>query len=240
VLDELEATVTDVAEPFAVADIPETLRRLEAAFGPGRYTISSLFRDERRRVLDRILDQSVEEARSAFGDVYQRRAPLIRHLTEIGAPVPRPFLLAAEVALNDALRRAFREVTIDPDRVRALLDDARTWSIELDTAGLALVLSATIERLTDRAARQLPEPSLFEHFGEAELGFFERDEGAGALARALPFEVDLWRAQNLFHATLREVYPDLLARAEAGDEVAAAWAEQFRALGRDLSVVVGP
>ncbi len=238
--ERLDRTVSALGDPFGVADLPETLRRLEAEFGPDRYTLSSLFRDEQRRILHRVLDEAVAEARAAFRDVYDQRAPLMRHLAEIDAPVPRPFLLAAEVAVNDALRRAFREVSVDPARIRALLDDARTWSIELDTEGLALVLSGTIERLTDLAASELPQPALFDHFGEAELDFFEQARTLVDLARTLPFEVDLWRAQNLFHEALRTVYPSLLARAESGDAVAAAWAEQFRELGDALAMVVEP
>jgi alpha-amylase/alpha-mannosidase (GH57 family) len=237
---ELDEDRAALEEAFGLADIPETLRRLNGSFGPTTYTLRSLFRDEQHRILRRILDASIASARSAFDGVYRERAPLMRYLTEMGATVPRPFLLAADIAVNDALRGAFVGETVDTDRVDALLEDATTWGIELDTEGLALVLSRTVERLTDLAAQELREPSLFEHFGRAQIAFFRQATALVALADRLPFEVDLWRAQNLVHDTLRDVHPELRTRAAAGDPVARAWSAHIEELAEALSVVVGP
>ncbi|MGH3442639.1 MAG: DUF3536 domain-containing protein [Nitriliruptorales bacterium] len=236
-------TRKDLEEAFAVADFPETIRRLDHHFGRGarttnRFTLKSLFHDEQQRILGLILDESVADARAAYRNIYRTRASLMRYLRRIGARVPRTFHSAAEIAVNDDLRRAFQSEDVDPARVHALLDDAAAWDLELDTVGLALELNRTIEHLTERVREQLPEPRLFERFGEAELGFLQHARTLVELARSLPFEVDLWRAQNLCHDVLRRIGAELRTRSDEGDEVAKAWFEHLRLLSDALEVSV--
>ncbi|MFN2556875.1 MAG: DUF3536 domain-containing protein [Nitriliruptorales bacterium] len=238
-----QATLEDLDSAFTIADFPETVRRLDRHFGPSRYSLRTLFRDEQRALLNRILDSSVAEAATAYRTIYRTRAPLMRYLTDLGARLPRTFHRAAEVAINDDLRHAFEDSRLDPHRVLALLDDARTWDVELDTAGLAHVLNTTIAGLTRRIGRQLSEcswlaPSSSECDDEGLLVAFERAEILVALARSLPFEVNLWQAQNDFYAALQRAYPELRRRAQEGDEPAAVWAGHFRTLGESLAVAV--
>jgi alpha-amylase/alpha-mannosidase (GH57 family) len=235
----LDEVYDRLREAFHVADVPETLRRLDAELGPRRYTLDSLFRDEQRRALRTILDASIAEARAVFRNVHRSRAALMRYLDDIGAAIPRVFLRAAEVSVNDDLRRAFRDEDIDAERVQALLLDAQAWGIELDTAGLARELSATIERLIGQATHALEEPTLFDHFAEPQRHFFGRARTIVDLAQSLPFEVDLWRAQNLYDATVRSLRSALESRARAGDPAAVEWSSHLRDLGKALNFAEG-
>ncbi|MBW3562303.1 MAG: DUF3536 domain-containing protein [Actinobacteria bacterium] len=233
-----ESIATDLEAAFVVADFPETIRRLEHHFDGNRYSLRDLFRDGQRRILRTILDRSIEDARGSYRAIHRSRAPLMRYLVDLGVRLPRTFHRAAEIVVNDDLRRAFQRPDMDPDRVRALLADAAAWDVELDTAGLAHVLNATIETLTRRAARQLPDPTLFERYGAEGQSFLEQAEALIRLADDLPFEVDLWRAQNTFYRAVHLTYPELQALADDGDEQAASWVEHFRRLGDVLGVAV--
>jgi hypothetical protein len=226
--DELyEAMLQEVTEAFTHADLPEVLRLLDKHFLELRYSLRSLFRDEQRKILGLILDSTLAEAEAGYRQIYERRAPLMRFLTELGVPLPRAFHTAAEVVLNSDLRRAFLEETPDPERVRALLEEARTRGVELDTAGLAYVLKQTIERLAERFRT---EP--------AQLSFLESLEGVAGLVHTLPFEVDLWKAQNAYYGLLQAVYPEFRHRAEQGEESAQTWVSRFVSLGEALGVGV--
>jgi hypothetical protein len=61
---------------------------------------------------------------------------------------------------------------------------------------------------------------------------------AAAAARSLPFEITLWRVQNIFYNLMLTVYPEANRAAQAGDEEALAWIELFRDLGDQLRVRV--
>jgi hypothetical protein len=58
------------------------------------------------------------------------------------------------------------------------------------------------------------------------------------LARSVPFQVDLWRAQNRCYELRRTVYPGQLEKA-AGDARAAEWVALFKTLGERVGVWVG-
>jgi len=60
---------------------------------------------------------------------------------------------------------------------------------------------------------------------------------AVALARSLPFPVDLWKVQNIYWEMLQNVYPAV--KKKTGDRAAADWVEAFVALGKQLSIRVG-
>ncbi len=55
------------------------------------------------------------------------------------------------------------------------------------------------------------------------------------LVRMLPFEVNLWKAQNVYYALLRTLYP---SQVERPDEDARRWVEVFRGLGDKLRIAV--
>ncbi|HEX2026477.1 MAG TPA: DUF3536 domain-containing protein [Nitriliruptorales bacterium] len=229
------AMFADLRAAFAMADFPATIRRLDRHFGTRRYSLSTLFRDEQRRILRTILDSSIQDARAAYRSIFRSRAPLMRYLTELGVPLPRTFQRAADVVVNDDLRRAFADEHLDAQHVQSLLDDARAWSVDLDAVGLAHALNATIERVTGQLARELP---LLERSDPERLEFFRRAVTLVRLARSLPFEVDLWRSQNLFYDTLRRHDPNLQRRAARGDPRARAWVGHFQELGDALGVSV--
>jgi len=62
---------------------------------------------------------------------------------------------------------------------------------------------------------------------------------AGEMLCFLPFPVDLWKVQNLYHEMLKSVYPEFQKRTQQGDEAAREWLSQFVSLGQQLSIRVG-
>ncbi|HEX6201053.1 MAG TPA: DUF3536 domain-containing protein, partial [Thermoanaerobaculia bacterium] len=145
--EAFEAMRGGLSAAFERADFGRVLRLLDHHFGDAVYTLDSLFRDERRTVLDLILEATRAEAEERHRRVYEDHAPLMRYLTDLGHPLPLPLKASAEVVLNLDLRRAFEDPEADLAAVRRWLDDAAAWGIELDEAGLAHALRETLERL---------------------------------------------------------------------------------------------
>lgn len=222
-----QTMVHEVVEDFARAEFPETIRLLDKHFGASTYSLRSLFRDEQRRVLHRILESTLSEAEAAYRQIFEHRAPLMRFLTESGIPLPKALHTAAEFVLNTNLRRALAEEEMDLDRIGAFLDGAIRRDIALDTTGLGYALQKNMERMAEQlSANPTDRPGLL------------KLDAAAALVPLLPFEVDLWRVQNIYYRMLQTVYPEVLIQAEQGDESAQAWTGQFRGLGEKLKVLV--
>ena len=215
-------------QAFSRADLATVIRYLDKYFDGNTFLLKSLFRDEQRRVLDSILDSSVQEAGETFRHVFEHHAPLMRFLLDLGMPLPPPFRMAADFTLNRELRRVFsRDEAADLPEARALLEEAREFSVNMDNRGLGYALEETLVGLADKL-RHEPESleTLLHLLAVAEL------------ARSLPFEVDLWKVQNIFYALKENVYPGVKARAVDGYPAAQEWSDAFTMLGRSLSMSV--
>jgi alpha-amylase/alpha-mannosidase (GH57 family) len=218
----------ELNQSFSTADFPEVIRLLDKHFGMSTYSIKDLFLDEQRKVLDNILESAMSEIEAAYYQVYEHHYPPMRFLSELGYPVPKSFHSAAEFILNGGLRKAVSADTLDLERIRSLLEETRTWQVELDTEGLSYLLQNTLERMMARLVNT-PE----------NIGFLQELLAGTEILSALPFKVDLWKVRNLYHEMLESAYPEFRERAQQGDTTAEEWLDRFVSLGKQLSMRVG-
>uniref|UniRef100_A0A7C2J0B4 DUF3536 domain-containing protein n=1 Tax=Ammonifex degensii TaxID=42838 RepID=A0A7C2J0B4_9THEO len=220
-----QAMVQEVSDAFDRGDLPEVLRLLDNHFEGATYSLKQLFRDEQRRVLEMILDSTLAEAEADYRRIYERHATLMRFLKDLGIPQPKALHTAAEFVINTGLRRAFTDEPLDFERISSLLSEAALWEIPLDGPGLGYALKKTLEEMAERLRAEPTDPSLLRNL-----------EAATGLVRSLPFEVNLWKVQNIYYAMLSTVYTDLRKKAEQGDESAGELMELYDALGDNLRV----
>ncbi|MDO8491070.1 MAG: DUF3536 domain-containing protein [Dehalococcoidia bacterium] len=222
-----QATVRDLSRAFQAGDLPRMMRLLDSDFAPPTYSLKSLFRDEQRLILDRILESTLAEIETEYRQLYERNYNLMRFLVELGNPLPNAFHYAVELVLNADLRRALGREPLSSAPVKALLDQAEMWAIHLDKEELGLKLAQTLEKLMHRF---VSEPA-----NTANL----RDmEDAVSLAAPGRFDVNLWKVQNIYYRMLKDVYPAFLQRGKAGDAGAQDWIARFSSLGERFSVKV--
>ncbi len=222
-----EEMVRDAHAAFALADFPQTIRILDRHLDGATYNLRSLFKDEQRKIVDIILNSTLEEAESALRQLYETHAPLLRFLSEMGAHIPKVFTMMGEFVVNGSLRREFESGFIDVDRVRVLLDVARREGIHLDGPGLAYVLRHSVEDMLERLQRK-PD----------DLPLLERLVDVVDMASTLPFPVDLWRSQNRYYEILHETRPWVAGLHNDKSEL---WLGRFDELGEKLKIrVPGP
>jgi hypothetical protein len=99
--------------------------------------------------------------------------------------------------------------------------------VTLDAALLEFAYRRSLERVAEAFAS---EPS---------LALLEKVAETARVLAQLPFQVDLWRAQNLFYQVLQRRYPELQEAARRGEDTARRWLETFDPLCHVLRVKVG-
>jgi alpha-amylase/alpha-mannosidase (GH57 family) len=216
----------EVMEPFRRADFAEVIRVIHRTFGDSNYSLSSLFRDEQRRVLDLILGVSLREAENVYRQFYERRAPMMRYLTSLGIPLPKALLASAEFVLNSYLRAALEEEEIDPDSVRSLLETASLEGVVIDAPTLEYAFRQNLNRITTELGKR-PSESSVQHLLRA-----------SGLIRFLPFTVDLWRVQNIVYGLLRDRLPKMREASARGDETANRWIAAFTTLAGQVHIKI--
>ena len=215
----------EVSQTFSGADFTEVIRLLDKHFGTSTYSLRSLFRDEQRKVMDSILESALSDIEAAYHQVYEHYYPPMRFLSEMGNPVPKAFNSAAEFILNSDLRRALNDDILEVEKIRSLLDEIAAWDVELDAEGHSYLFQRALERMIARLA-EAPE----------DMALLNNLVAATEMVESLPFGVDLWRVQNLYHDILHNALPAFQERAEKGDESAKEWLSQFSAMGQHLKV----
>jgi Domain of unknown function (DUF3536) len=221
--DMLEA----ISDSFARVDIPEVVRLLDKRFGERTYSLRSLFRDEQRRILKIILSSTIAEAESAYLQLYDHHAALMRFIMSLGTPMPREFMAAVEYAINSLLRRACQSDELDGERIQNLLREAQASNVMLDKTTLEFSLRRKIETL---AARFAADPSSLEKLIEL--------QSALKIVKQMPFPVNVWLAQNHVYAIKGGLYQRTRRKAQRGDSKAQAWLTNYLGLCELLSIRV--
>ncbi len=215
---------------FQRADLPELILFLERQFQASVYSLRTLFRDEQRRVIERILESRRRDVEAQLRHIYDEHAGLLRFLADQSLPLPPEFLAAVAYVLNIDLRRIFDDPEPDFARAARLLADARSWpGEELDVQGFAFALRAALARAA-HAARAAPD----------ELAPIERWQRLVEFVRSSDLPVDLAPAQDVYEELRRGVRPSHAERAAQGDAAAQTWCQHFDALGHGLLFRVSP
>jgi hypothetical protein len=225
VQDSYQSFVDEVSDFFARGDFPETIRTLDRYFGHSPYSLKSLFRDEQRKILYLMLENTLKEAEAAYRQLYEYHAPMMHYLKDLGVPAPKALSAAAELALNIALRRAFENEEMDPELIQSYLNETKEEGISLDAEILEHTLRRSLESMADRFAADPTDISILQNL-ETAVGILE----------SLPFKLNLRRIQNTFYTMLQSSYPEFKARSEQGDPDSREWVAHFLRLGDRLSV----
>lgn len=217
-----EAFASQAAELVQSADFPAVIRLLDRTYGTAGYSLTSLFTDEQRRIVQLILNSTLWDIENSLTTIYEDHASLLHYLAKAGLPKPPALTLAAGFAINAGLRRALETDPLDLAMLRSFLQRAKTDKVPMETASLSYL------------ADQRMKNSMIEL--QLSAGSLEMLDRALALARALkemPFELNLWQAQNLWYEVLRE--SEQMMQELTPDE-RNRWQSEFAELGHCLSI----
>jgi alpha-amylase/alpha-mannosidase (GH57 family) len=225
-LERYEQSKARLLECFSKADTAAVIRILDEEFNEHSFSLSSLFRDEQRKIVGLLLNDSLTTAAAAYKNIYDNQAPLIRFLNSLAIPVPAAFRAAADVAINSQLRQSIERSDVDGDNIQSYLKEAATSQVALDTTTLEFAMR---RRLEAQAA------TFAEHPDDIEI--VQRFRKQLDIARSLPFPVTLWEAQNISYAPLMKALDERRPAAENNDPDAVNWMKELAGLRDGLRIL---
>jgi len=212
----------DIATAIRRANLPEVIRLIDHLFGSMEYSLLSLFADEQHRILQTILTQTLSEMEDSLRKIYEDHASLLDFLTDTGMAPPPALEVAANYAINASLFRALEAETFDAEVVTHLIGRAAAEHITLNAQRLGFSAGQRMKR----AMVQLEAAVAGENHSATALS---NTLILAETLRKLPFEVNLWQAQNIWN--------DLLRRSDK-----TYWTEEFlegfRRLGETMNIRV--
>jgi alpha-amylase/alpha-mannosidase (GH57 family) len=204
------------------ADFPDVIRLIDRYYGHIDYSLTSLFTDDQRRIVRLILNSTLWDIEKSLTSIYEDHASLLHYLSQAGLPKPPALALAAGFAVNAGLRRSLEGDPIDLALMRSYLKLAKADGVPLETATLSYLADQRMKLATVEL--------------QMSTGSCEMLDRALTLARTLtelPFELNLWQAQNVWYEIMRS---SSYALTSLAPEDRPRWDQEFAELGRLLNI----
>jgi alpha-amylase/alpha-mannosidase (GH57 family) len=186
--EALSLLAREIEDAVDASNLTEVVRLMDDSFGESRFSLTSLFADEQRRIVKSILDPAMQSLETALTDLYSSHASLLHFLGRSGLPRPAALRVAAQFAIHAQLRRALEADPIDVAAAERLLAQAREDAVVVDHPTLGYLADERMHAAMERLQQTPSDPEAVRHALSL----------ATAL-KALPFTLDLWQAQNIWY-----------------------------------------
>jgi alpha-amylase/alpha-mannosidase (GH57 family) len=215
---------TLMTNAFLESDIPGVIGIIKDYFKYHNYSLWHLFKEEQRKILNQVLSSTMDDIETSFRQIYDHHYPLMQIKNDISLPLPRMLMTVVEFVLNRDINAVLEAEDVDIKRLKQLVEEMKRWSFKRDQADFAFLASQRISSLMNRLSDHPDNIQLMEKI----ITILE-------LLRQLSLDLDLWKAQNIYFAKGRKIYPDIVSRV-GNDELAGRWVKLFEQLGDILQV----
>jgi alpha-amylase/alpha-mannosidase (GH57 family) len=179
---------------FRAANLGEVIGTLQEYFGPEKFTLSSLFSDEKIKIIREITRNSLDTAKSIFQNVFRDNYQLMMALEEAKMPLPSTWGDIASYVLNAELLDFFNDPAMgDLKTLERISQDIKRWNIRLNDEEL---LNHTIGRRTESEIERI----------ETSVSSVPRIKWIVEVLEIVDqigLKPHIWRAQNVFYLITR-------------------------------------
>ncbi len=219
--DTFDSVYHQLIKAFEEGRLADLIGAMQAHFGQERYTIWHLFKDERQKVLDQILQHTMEHMESSMRSIYNQDYPLINAMARNHIAIPNIYKSTLEYILNSDLKRAFMAERIGISELDRLASEFDRWNLKVEDKGkISFLASESVYRTLQRIKAEKDNIKRIERLNR----FFP-------LAKQLALALNLDKSQNLYFEISR-------VNGKPRERGNTRWDEQFKLLGKNLGVKV--
>lgn len=223
--DEYKSIKNEILSNFDKGPETSTIVIVTKAFGENTYTLKNMFKDDRQRIINFIVQGSVKKTEELFVEVYKENAVIMQFLNDLHLPQPGAFRAAANISANAEIARILSSETIDVEALNQAVSNALLRGVEFDTQLLGL-------KASDRIAKELEEIQK----APSDVKRAEDVEKIVRLLRNTPIRLDFWKSQNTAFKIAQDSYKLMKEKA---DEASKAWVSAFERLTDALGMRLG-
>lgn len=185
---------TKTSQAFKQANLGDVIGILQKYFGPNKFTIASLFADEKHKIIRDITANSLQLAEANFRNVFNENYQLMTGLQEAGLPLPDAWRNIATYVLNADLLAFFQnEGTRSIAQLRRTAADVKRWNIPFnDVETLRHAASQRIMKELGQVSNEYCPLSRVQWLVDM-LSVMEDIE----------LKPSIWRSQNMFYLLTR-------------------------------------
>ena len=219
--EDFESMKFRMLNAFDEGRLGDVIGLMQTYFGPDKYTLWQLFKDEKRKVLNMITEQSMRELEESLRRVYNRDYPLVNALSNNDIPIPRAYTTTFEYILNADLIHCFQSERINVKEIERIMAEMVKWGLNIEDPD-------KVERLAgDSIFKELRRINA----ERSNTRRIERLNRLFPLLKQFKLAPNLYKSQNLYFEISMENGSE--AKGTIND-----WTSQFKQLGENLGVKV--
>src|SRR5260221_216502 len=120
---------------FNEGRLGDVIGLMQTYFGPDKYTIWQLFQDEKRKILDQIAQESLQELEESLRRTYNRDYSLVNALANNDIPIPNAYRTTFEYILNADLIDCFQSEKINIKELERISGELERWNLKIEDVG---------------------------------------------------------------------------------------------------------
>jgi len=215
---DFDAMSKAIVDAFTIPDLGEVISIMQQYFGGKKYSIWHLFRDEKRKILDQIVQISLQKAENDFRVIYNVNYQLMTGIANSGMRIPGAYQSTVEFVLNRDLQAFFsKESSLNLREIQRLVSEFKKWDVKLTQRDF---LHLRINEKIFQALSSL-NPN------DEEKGLRDLNELIGVLETLnnLDLTGEYWKSQNHYFYLLQKFEGD------QWEGIAPQWKDAFLLLG---------
>lgn len=223
---DLEELHEKAAGFFQKGNIYEIFNLIDFYFGGHNYSFWHLFRDEQRRIMQLVMENTLKSAEGVLQLLYENTFPLLQTFNEINMKVPDRLRLPVETAVNTKLVNYLKSEKFKLDEFLRLLDSAEVIHLNLDVTTLNYLVD---ERLTNMLKTLEQQPENLDVLRSINQFLNHLKKSA--------ISPEYWTAQNIAFDLEVDKFQYYSERAEAED-FAKEWLKEFTQMAEQLNIAL--
>jgi hypothetical protein len=207
---------------FEEGRLADVISIMQTYFGSEKYSIWSLFKEEKRKILDAISHQGMEDIENSLRRTYNRDYPLVNALSNNDIPIPKAYRTTFEYILNADLLKCFQPDKINVKSLERIVSELDHWNLKIEDTG-------KVERIAgDSIFKEIKRVRAERH----NVKRIERLNRLFPVMKKLKLDPNLHQSQNLYFEMSVE------NKGSKMQDLPEEWISQFNLLGDNLGVKV--
>lgn len=216
-----------LTKAFQQGDNNEVMRLMNIQFNGTSYSLTHLFRDEQRKILNDLLETTWQDIEASFRRIYDHNYAIMQMIRTMNMPLPKALSAPAEFILQHDLCEEIHTEPVNIKRLSNLVDEAQRFSLNLDIPTINFEAGHRVNQLMDCLIEK-PE----------DLDFLLQIERLLSVLNRITEGIDFQNSQNVFYSIAKNIYPKMLTKVESQDENAGQWVQHFRNLAQQLGLEI--
>ena len=211
-----------ITKAFSDSNLGQVIAVMQTFFSSQKFTIWNLFQEEKRKMIQQITAESLQQVESSFREIYNDNYQLMSSMQNSNIPVPETYIAAVKYILNYDLQAFFSQNFLDIRELNRLIDEMDKWDVDIeDTATLKLTAS---ERIFTEIKALTPETNEVDDLTSLNQVLINLNR--------IGIEAEDWKGQNQYFYLKRDFEKG--QRQFPSEE----WKKAFKELGELLKVKV--